>query len=526
MRMKRLLSVTLLFISVFAFSQPKYEFRAVWMATVDNIDWPSGGNYNTEFQKAEFIRQLDMHQRNGMNAMIVQVRPACDAFYPSQLEPWSQWLTGTQGKAPVPFYDPLQFMIEETHKRGMEFHAWCNPYRAVFQIGHYTTVVTKHGKHTRKKQVWHSGSSISSTHVSKQHPDWILTYGDTKYLDPGNKDVQIYVNNVIRDMLARYDVDAIHFDDYFYPYRIGGVDFPDNVSYAKYGQGMDRDTWRRSNVDSVILMLHRTIREVKKSCKFGISPFGVWRNLSQDSLGSDTHAGQTNYDDLYADILLWMKNGWIDYVVPQIYWEFEQKNAPFGILLDWWNKNHFDRPCFIGLGFFRAGSNQYWRDINQLPRQLHAIRDLPGIGGEVYFSSVSFFRNPYGWNDTLRLNFYNYPALIAPMPWIDSTRPSIPSVRFATNNDSLVFHFGKGNLSDSLRGFAVYKAEGDFNIDSSRVFRFIPVSPNPETGFNLKSLMSDTNGRYFVTAISRTNNESDPILIYPLTAMQRNTNDK
>ena len=514
--MKSFLLVFLLFCSVSAFSQPKYEFRAVWVATVDNIDWPSPGNYNTELQKAEFIRQLDMHQRNGMNAVIVQVRPACDAFFPSPIEPWSQWLTGEQGRAPVPFYDPLEFMIRETHKRGMEFHAWCNPYRAVFQIGHYTTTTVKHGKHKRRKTVWHNGSSISRTHVSRQHPDWILTYGETKYLDPGNKDVQLYVNGVIRDMLGRYDIDAIHFDDYFYPYRIGGVEFPDNASYAKYGQGMDKETWRRSNVDSVILMLHRTIRDVKKNCKFGISPFGVWRNFSKDSLGSDTRAGQTNYDDLYADILLWMKNGWIDYVVPQLYWEFEQKNAPFGVLLEWWNKNHFDRPCYIGLGFYRAGSNEYWRDKTQLPRQLRAIRSLPQIGGEVYFSSVSFYKNPYGWNDTLRENFYNYPALIAPMPWIDSTRPSIPLVHINSNQDSLIIRFEKGSGADTLRGFAIYKAEGAFNIDSARVFRFISNYQDARIVFSYSELLKDPQGRYFVTAISRTNNESDPILIFPL----------
>ena len=212
----------------------------------------------------------------------------------------------------------------------MEFHAWCNPYRAVFQIGHIHHRYQNMENITRKVRSGIMDLPFHPTMSAKQHPDWILTYGDTKYLDPGNKEVQLYVTTVIRDMLSRYDIDAIHFDDYFYPYRIGGVEFPDNASYLKYGQGMDKEAWRRSNVDSVILMLNRTIREVKKTCKFGISPFGVWRNLSKDSLGSDTHAGQTNYDDLYADILLWLKNGWIDYVVPQLYWEFEQKNAPFG----------------------------------------------------------------------------------------------------------------------------------------------------------------------------------------------------
>jgi uncharacterized lipoprotein YddW (UPF0748 family) len=514
--MKRILFIFSLFFSQFAFSQPKYEFRAVWVATVDNIDWPSHGNYNTELQKAEFIRQLDMHQRNGMNAVIVQVRPACDAFFPSAIEPWSEWLTGQQGRPPVPFYDPLEFMIEETHKRGMEFHAWCNPYRAVFEVAHSEIITTHKGRHHHRRVIRVKQSSIALNHVSLQHPDWIIKYGDTKYLDPGNKDVQLYVNSVIRDMLSRYDIDAIHFDDYFYPYRIGQVEFPDNASYLKYGNGMDKESWRRSNVDSVILMLHRTIQEVKKTCKFGVSPFGVWRNLSKDSLGSDTHAGQTNYDDLYADIRLWLKNDWIDYVVPQLYWEFELKNAPFGVLLDWWSKNHYDRPCYIGLGIYRAGTNIYWKDKNQLPRQLYAIRDHPDIGGQVYFSSTSFFKNANGWNDTLRENFYSYPALIAPMPWIDSIRPSIPVVHIKNIRDSLVIKFEKGSLTDTLKGFAVYRAEAAFNIDSARVWNFIPNNPGAEMTLSMNDLIKQSQARYFVTAISKTNNESDPILIYPL----------
>ncbi len=514
--MKPFLFVCLMFCSLIVFSQPKYEFRAVWVATVDNIDWPSRGNYNTELQKAEFIRQLDMHQRNGMNAVIVQVRPACDAFFPSALEPWSEWLTGQQGRAPVPFYDPLQFMIEETHKRGMEFHAWCNPYRAVFQAARTTVIETKRGKHKHRKLVRVRGSSIAPNHVSRKHPDWILTYGDTQYLDPGNKDVQLYVNAVIRDMLMRYDIDGIHFDDYFYPYRIAGAEFPDNASYVKNGQGMEKEAWRRSNVDSVIRMLNHTIKEVKKNCKFGISPFGVWRNFPRDSLGSNTQAGQTNYDDLYADILLWLKNGWIDYVVPQLYWEFQHAHAPYGILLDWWSKHHYDRACYIGLGIYRAGSNPYWRDPSQLPRQIRASREFPTIGGQVYFSSTTFFRNPYGWNDTLRENLYNYPALIAPMPWIDSVRPSIPVMHFSSSQDTLVFHFERGNKTDSLRGFAIYKAEADFNIDSARVYRFVPYSPVAQLFFSLNQLLKQTSGRYFVTAISKTNNESDPVLMYPI----------
>ncbi len=477
-------------------AQPKYEFRAVWIATVDNIDWPPRGNYNTADQKAEFIRQLDMHQRNGMNAVVVQVRPACDALYPSSIEPWSEWLTGLQGRAPVPFYDPLEFMIRETHKRGMEFHAWCNPYRAVFRVNH---------------------STIAANHVSRLHPDWILTYGETRYLDPGNRQVQDYVVSVIRDMLHRYDIDALHFDDYFYPYRIAGKEFPDGKSFAKNGGGLDRETWRRSNVDSVILKLSRAIREEKKQVKFGISPFGVWRNDTQDPDGSATVAGQTNYGDLYADILLWLKNGWIDYVVPQLYWEFEYKRAAFAPLADWWNRHSYGRPCYVGIGYYRASSNQYWRDPNQLPRQLNLVRESKNLGGEVYFSSKSFDKNPNGWNDTLQQHFYNYPALIEPMPWLDAMKPSKPLVQVISTRDSLVFQLTRGSAGDTLKGYAVYRTTVDSVLESDRVYQFIPEGER--TRFVIKGLPETVKTwRYFVSAISRTNNESELLRLYPAAA--------
>src|SRR5215218_376820 len=229
--MKKLVSFFLFAFSLLQVAaQPKAEFRGVWIASVDNIDWPLRGQWNSNDQKAEFIRQLDMHERNGMNAVVVQVRPAADAFYPSPYEPWSQWLTGTQGKPPAPYYDPLQFGIEEAHKRGFEYHAWVNPYRANFSIGK---------------------TSIAPSHVTKIHPEWFVQHGTTLYFDPGNKEGQEWVVNVVKDMVSRYDIDALHMDDYFYPYRIPGKEFPDDASYAKYGNGMNREDWRRSNVDSI-----------------------------------------------------------------------------------------------------------------------------------------------------------------------------------------------------------------------------------------------------------------------------------
>ena len=386
------------FLPANSYAQTKPEFRGVWVATVDNIDWPSKGNFNSDSQKVEFIKLLDMHQRNGMNAMIVQVRPVTDAFYPSPYEPWSEFLTGKQGQPPLPYYDPLEFMIAETHKRGMEFHAWMNPYRAVFNIG---------------------TSSIAANHITKIHPDWFLTYGDKKYFDPGNKEVQQYLTNVVRDVVSRYAVDAIHFDDYFYPYRIAGKEFPDNAKYLQYGTGMNKDDWRRSNVDSIISLLSNVIKKENPKCQFGISPFGVWRNEDKDPInGSKTNGAQTNYDDLYADILLWLKNGWIDYVAPQLYWEFGHRVAPYEILLDWWSKHTYGRNCYIGLGIYRANSNNAWRDITHLPRQIEALRNTPNIQGMIFFSSKTFEKNPNGWSDSLRLNYFKEPAKMPEMNWL------------------------------------------------------------------------------------------------------------
>ena len=382
-------STCFLFFNIIAQQPSKPEFRAVWVATVDNIDWPDQPTTSSEIQKAAFIKLLDMHKRNGMNAVIVQVRPCTDAFYPSPFEPWSQWLTGKQGLPPYPYYDPLAFMISETHKRRMEFHAWMNPYRAVFNI---------------------NNSSVAATHITKIHPDWFLNYGDKKYFDPGNKEGQKYVTEVVTDVVKRYDVDAIHFDDYFYPYRIAGKEFPDDVKFRQYGNGLNKDDWRRSNVDSIIFMLSRAIKQTNKKCQFGISPFGVWRNADKDPDGSNTKAGQTNYDDLYANILLWLKSNWIDYVTPQIYWEFGQKAAPFDVLVDWWSKHTYGKNCYIGLGIYKSGSNVAWKDKTQLPRQITLIRNTPNIQGMAFFSSKTFEKNPNGWSDSLRFNYFKNPA--------------------------------------------------------------------------------------------------------------------
>lgn len=482
----------LLLFPLCSLAQNKPELRAVWVATVDNIDWPSKGNYDPEAQRAEFINLLNMHQRNGMNALIVQIRPAADAFFPSAFEPWSEWLTGTQGLPPQPFYDPLEFMINETHKRGMEFHAWMNPYRAEFKIG---------------------VSSISPNHITRIHPEWFLTYGDKRFFDPGNKEVQQYVTNIVKDVVSRYAVDAIHFDDYFYPYRIPGKEFPDSAKYLQYGNGMNKDDWRRSNVDSIILMLSKVIKKENRYCQFGISPFGVWRNIDKDSLnGSLTKAGQTNYDDLYADILLWLRKGWIDYVAPQLYWEFGHKAAPYEILVDWWSKHSYGKNCYIGLGIYRANSNAVWKDSSLLPRQIAALRKLKGIQGMIFFSSKSFNKNPNGWSDSLRTNYFKLPVFPPPIPWIDSIRPEAPQINTVGMRKSDSLYQVKGEFLHAFKNIkkiAVYVYEEDqqnFKRELEKVFYFDPSGPKFVLVFPIDPLHKTKS--FGISTISRTNVES------------------
>ena len=400
MKHKLLITAFLIFLFITGAQAQKAmkEFRGVWVATVDNIDWPARGKWDSEAQKAEFIRLLDFHKRNGMNAVIVQIRPAADAFYASPYEPWSQWLTGVQGKTPQPWYDPLQFMITEAHKRNMAFHAWLNPYRANFNI---------------------RSASIAASHPVKQHPEWFVTYGNTMYFNPGVTDAKKHVIKVVRDIVKRYDIDAIHMDDYFYPYRIAGKEFPDEAAYRKSGSRLNKEDWRRDNVNTIIQELSDAIKEEKPWCQFGISPFSVWRNKSRDARGSNTQAGQTNYDDLYADVLLWMKEGWIDYVAPQLYLEIGHDKIDYNTILKWWVDNSYDTHIYIGHGIYRAGSNTTWRNPNEIPNQIKALRKYPQVKGSIFYSSKSFNNNPNGWNDSLRNNYYRIPATIPEMDWLE-----------------------------------------------------------------------------------------------------------
>lgn len=347
----------------------------------------------------------------GINALFVQVRPAGDAFYPSQYDPWSEYLTGVQGRAPQPFYDPLKFMIEETHKLGMEFHAWINPYRMVFDINR---------------------SSVASNHVTKLHPEWFVTYGKLKLFNPGLPEAVKYITGVVRDIVNRYDVDGIHMDDYFYPYKESGKSFHDEAAYQKYGKGMSLDDWRRSNCDSLVKSLHDAIVSDAPMVKFGVSPFGIYRNKTASYQDGSNTGGSQSYSDLYADVLLWLKNGWIDYVTPQLYWEIGHRLADFSTLIDWWSKHTYGRHLYIGEGIYRfaeSSARSVWKNPNEFPNHLKMDRQYPNsVQGEVLFSSKDVLANPNGWSDSLADNYYRKPAIVPPMSWVNNVAPEAPEV--------------------------------------------------------------------------------------------------
>ena len=487
--MRFIFTLLIIGLSVCAFAQPKledknvFEFRGVWVASIINIDWPSKVGLSNEAQKKEFIALLDMHQKNGMNAIIMQVRPAGDALYPSTLEPWSEYLMGKQGLPPSPFYDPLSFMIAETHKRGMEFHAWINPYRAVFNV---------------KK------STIAPNHLTKTHPEWFIDYDDKKIFNPGLPEVWQHTNRVVRDIVSRYDIDAIHLDDYFYPYKVPGKEFQDEATYKKYRRGLDKEDWRRSNCDTIIKQLSNTIHSIKPGVQFGISPFGVWRNKSKDPAGSNTKAGVTNYDDLYADIMLWLKKGWVDYIIPQLYWEHGHALADYDELVNWWDQHSHNKNLYIGHGIYRAGTTPNWKNSNELPYQIKSLRGLKNTRGSAYFSSKTFNSNPNHWNDTLQNNYYRKPALLPTMSWLVQYEMTTPLVVKKSENTYQV----ELKQAKPLKYFAILSS---FNTK----YEVEAIIPAESKFISLKALGIDkqTNHQYWLVAVGLQNQLSKMVAL-------------
>ncbi|MGN7469101.1 family 10 glycosylhydrolase [Brevibacillus sp. SAFN-007a] len=352
------------------------SLRGVWISTVYNLDWPSTGSYgNQAKQQQEYIQLLDELQALGMNAVFVQVRPSADALYPSSLVPWSKYLTGTQGKNPG--YDPLAFMVAETHRRGMQFHAWFNPFRA---------------------NVDAKTDQLAANHVVKKHPEWIVNSSNKLYINPGIPQARQQIIAEIMEVVQRYDIDGVHLDDYFYP---SNGTFNDDATFKSYNSKKiaTKADWRRDNINQFVQQLHQSIKSVKPQVQFGISPFGVWRNIAVDPTGSDTKAGVTAYDHMYADVRTWIKQGWMDYVTPQIYWSLSFAPARYDKLVTWWANEvrGTNVKLFIGHSPYKLGTAEAgWQSSQEIIQQLNFNATIPEVQGSVFFSAKDLRKNPLG----------------------------------------------------------------------------------------------------------------------------------
>jgi uncharacterized lipoprotein YddW (UPF0748 family) len=385
------------------------EFRGLWVATVGNVDWPSKPNLTPREQKAEWTAILDGAVKLHLNVIVLQVRPCCDAMYDSKIEPWSEYLTGQMGKAPRPYYDPLAFAVEEAHKRGLELHAWFNPYRA---------------------RLRESKSPVARNHVTVTHPELVRTYGKYLWLDPTEPGTRDYSLNVIMDVVRRYDIDGVHFDDYFYPYRenAGGkeLEFPDGAAWGRYqktGGKMSRNDWRRENVNLFVQAVYEGIKREKPWVKFGISPFGIWQPHYPAGI-----SGLNSYDVLYCDSRKWLANGWVDYLAPQLYWPVAQKAQSFPALLKWWAEQNTQHRILVA-GMKVNGWKGIGDEARETINEIVTTRRQSGAAGDILWHSKPLLANNAGVADALRTVVYGEPALVPACPWLSSTRPALPVLK-------------------------------------------------------------------------------------------------
>ena len=471
---------------------PKRELRAVWVTTLANLDWPSSARLSPRSQQLEFIRLLEEMQGLGMNAIMVQVRPAGDAFYPSKLAPWSQYLTGKQGQAPEPFYDPLDFMIRECHARNIEFHAWFNPFRAL----------------SHKKF-----SSVAASNPLNFHSDWFFEYGDSKYFDPGHPKAREHIIKVIMEVVENYDIDGVHLDDYFYPYPRAGEPLPDGKNWKTYGSGYrDKASWRRHNVDDFIATLSDSIFLEKQWVKFGVSPFGVWRNQEQDPKGSPTVRALSGYDELFADARKWLELGWVDYLAPQLYWSIGSRRASFSKLLNWWGEVAPHRHLYIGHAVYLMQQNPApsWASASEFMKQVDLCRSTENASGNIWFRASTLMSNTNNLRKKLCDSYYNYHALPPTMPWLDSIPPNRPRSFWAQATEDGVFMEWRqptpASDLDVARYYLIYRFMSAENPDFEDPRNIVGVSQ--ETKFT--DLDVEAGKRYFyaVTAVDRMHNES------------------
>lgn len=467
---------------------PKREMRAVWIATVANIDWPSSRYASSGEQISELVNMFDKLQAAGINAIMFQVRTECDALYESSLEPWSYWLTGKQGQAPDPFFDPLAFAVDEAHNRGMELHAWFNPYRVVKNEGDY---------------------EVSKQHISQKNPDWILTFGKYKMLDPGMKEVKDFIASVAADVVRRYDIDGVHFDDYFYPYS-PKVSTEDLHTYENYkAEYPDIDDWRRHNINSMVAQVYDSINAIRSAVKFGISPFGIVHNKYA---GTD---GFNSYDILYCDPLTWIKDKTVDYVTPQIYWEIGKKVADYTVLLPWWASVVSNRHLYIGHFSSRFAAKNWTGNKAEMGDQLRMNRSTPKVLGSVFFSAKSISNNYSGFADTLKNSFYKYPAFPPIFSWKDTTQPQSP-INLNARGDStgILLRWEKpadGDNQKQIRYYVIYRFEAHEPVDISDVRKIIKIMKSSRNVFKDYVPIDDQKEfTYVITAMDRLYNESPP----------------
>ncbi len=479
---------------------PKRQLRATWIATVSNINWPSRPGLPVEQQKQELIYLLDQCVEMGLNAVILQVRPATDAFYPSDYAPWSQYLTGVQGRDPG--YDPLAFALEEAHGRNLELHAWFNPYRVSTQSD-----ITK----------------LAPNNPAREHPEWVVRYGSQLWFDPGIPAVRQLIEDSILEVVNKYDVDAVHFDDYFYPYPVGTLPFPDDATYEQYGDGFtDRGDWRRHNVDLLVEELSARIKQAKPWVKFGISPFGIWRNRSTDPLGSDT-SGFQSYDGIYADTRLWVKSNWLDYIAPQIYWSFHFVPAAYEALVPWWSDVVDGTSChlYIGQAAYKIGTSTQspeWSDPNEMPNHLWFNLQYPEVKGDIYFSISSLLSNPLGFKDRLEQDLYSHPALVPVMPWLGGSAPHHPALTSARRiSEGVALEWEAIPAGNNAAYYVVYRFEEMGNRNDACAFedpRRLLATARRIEGMHQSYLDATAQPgaryTYYVTAVDRLHHEGEP----------------
>ncbi|GIZ08250.1 glycoside hydrolase family 10 protein [Flavobacterium sp. UMI-01] len=479
---------------------PKNEFRAIWIATVVNIDWPKTSTDAVEKQKADYIEILDTYKKLNFNVVIAQIRSVGDAFYPSKLAPWSRYLTGKEGKAPDPYYDPLEWMIEQAHLRGFEFHAWFNPFRATFDL---------------KKE------TLSPNHDMIKHPEWMIKYGEKYYYNPGLPEVQNHLVAVIEEVVKNYDIDAVHFDDYFYPYKIPGQEFNDAAAYKKYGNGLSLSDWRRLNTNNYVKCTNYAIKKIKPWVQFGISPFGVWRNKSVDPKGSETQSGQTNYDDLFADPMAWMEYKWVDYILPQLYWSIEHKTASYSKLLKWWSENsNGNTAVYIGNSTYKINndSDKKWTNPFEIPNQIDLNRQYKNIQGNGFFSAKWFLNNQNKAVTTiLAQNQYKYPALPNVVPGFKRKVEDVPVVWDITTQNEMADVILKFPEINKMRYVLVYGVKNCNKIDVSNpahiIDKIVITAHKGSINITLPKTYLEKNNSCAVSYIDYYGNESEATIV-------------